>query len=199
LQITLVGKIASIQDSATVVVLTLDDGTGRCPVKFFPGSEEDEYEKQKRAEWRIGAYVRVHGHLGNMGTSQAVIAFAIRPIAEHNEVTFHFLQAIFQRAHLAQGAANSPAAPAQTAGLGGYGVPAAAYVPAGGGAAGNAVFQEVQNIFQEEPSEVGLTAEQVMSRTGGRLSAAAVQAAIRHLVDEGTLYSTIDEHHWKAC
>ena len=43
-------------------------------------------DKQRRAEWRAGVYVRVHGHVSNFGRNQEVIAFNIRPITDYNEV-----------------------------------------------------------------------------------------------------------------
>lgn len=51
-----------------------------------PWSAEGELERQKRAAWRPGMYVRVHGHLSNFGESQYVLAFNIRLVADHNEV-----------------------------------------------------------------------------------------------------------------
>ena len=51
-----------------------------------PAPAESELDKQRRAEWRQGIYVRVHGHISSFGKSQEVIAFNIRPIFDHNEV-----------------------------------------------------------------------------------------------------------------
>lgn len=50
---------------------------------MFADSESD---RQRRAEWRPGMYVRVHGHISSFGKSQEVIAFNIRPVVDHNEV-----------------------------------------------------------------------------------------------------------------
>ncbi len=50
---------------------------------------ESESDRQRRAEWRPGMYVRVHGHISSFGKAQEVIAFNIRPVVDHNEVRLH--------------------------------------------------------------------------------------------------------------
>ncbi|CAI7898374.1 unnamed protein product [Closterium sp. NIES-54] len=46
-----------------------------------------------------GVYVRVHGHVRLQNNKRYVIAHAVRPVTDFNEVTFHFLDAIFVYLH----------------------------------------------------------------------------------------------------
>lgn len=48
---------------------------------------ESETDRQRRAEWQPGKYVRVHGHISSFGKSQEVIAFNVRPVADFNEAS----------------------------------------------------------------------------------------------------------------
>ncbi len=43
-------------------------------------------DRQRRAEWREGAYVRVHGHVSSVGREKSIVAFNMRLVADFNEV-----------------------------------------------------------------------------------------------------------------
>ena len=43
------------------------------------------------------------------------------------------------------------------------------------------------------------TLAQVLARAGGRYSLVQVREAVEGLQNEGHLYSTIDENHYKSC
>lgn len=41
---------------------------------------------QKKAAWRVGAYVRVHGNMRTFDSRRTIVAFNIRAILDFNEV-----------------------------------------------------------------------------------------------------------------
>jgi hypothetical protein len=43
--------------------------------------------QQRKAECRVGVYVRVHGHLRAFGGEKSIYAFNIRPVKDYNEVS----------------------------------------------------------------------------------------------------------------
>lgn len=90
---------------------------------------------------------------------------------------------------------------ADTYAMGGGAAPAA--VPAFGAPAGvNPVQAEVMAVFnapEARDANEGLAVQEVVQRLGGRIPEQQIMQAINFLVDEGHLYSTIDEHHFKAC
>jgi len=45
--------------------------------------------EQRKAEWREGVYVRIHGHLRAFGGEKSIVAFNIRPVTDFNEVGFY--------------------------------------------------------------------------------------------------------------
>ncbi|PRW56187.1 replication A 32 kDa subunit A-like [Chlorella sorokiniana] len=208
--ITLVGKVLSTNESGLTYGLEIDDGTGKAAVKIWISDDDSELDKQRRAEWRAGSYVRVHGHISNFGKNQEVIAFNIRPVTDHNEITYHFLQCIFQHAHLVKGAPGGGAVKQEQ---GGYGAPAAA-APAAGGYGGapaaggynpngglSAVQADVMNFFNapDAQGDAGISLDDVLARAGGRYSMVQIREAVDALQNEGHLYSTIDENHFKSC
>lgn len=87
---------------------------------------------QRRADWRVGVYVRVHGHLRSFENKKSMVVFSLKVIIDFNEVqqcsdrlqlycqyrhthdsavllqvSFHFLQCIFQHVHLTRGQSQS--------------------------------------------------------------------------------------------
>lgn len=214
--VTIVGRVLATQESGLTFGLTIDDGTGQAAVKIWISDDESDTDRQRRAEWRQGVYVRVHGHVSSFGKAQEVIAFNIRPVADFNEVTYHFLQCIFQHVHLTKGGgaalgtgggAAAPvggmkqeAAGGYAAPVGGYGAaPAAGYNPNSGL---TAVQNDVMTFFnapEAQQGDAGISIEDVLARAGGRYSLVQVREAVDALQNEGHLYSTIDENHFKSC
>lgn len=198
--VALVGKIVDVKEDNVTFNMHLDDGTGKIMVKMFINNDGNEdIERQQRAELLEGSYARVFGHIGNYNNERQINAFSIRPVKDHNEVTYHLSQVIFQHLHLTKGslgegqnlggnmdAVKSHMAPVVPAVVGGM-------AP---------VDSEVLNIFNTPEAmnlDAGLTVADVVSRSSNRFDHQTVMGAINRLVDEGHLYSTIDDAHWKSC
>ncbi|KAK9864910.1 hypothetical protein WJX84_000889 [Apatococcus fuscideae] len=215
--VTLVGKLTSVQEQSACVVYQLNDGTGAIEVKNWIDTDSD-YDAAKKAELRLGVYVRVHGHLRVFDGQKSVVAFNMRPITDFNEVTYHCLQSIFQHLHLTKGTRTGPpgggSLAARTAGAlpqtngagngGAYGGGAAASYPAAGtsGTGRTAVQEEALAVFNTsnaQSSEVGISVDQVVGQLAGKFSEQQVRQAVAFLSDEGQIYSTIDDLHFKSC
>jgi replication factor A2 len=200
--LTLLGKIVKANDSSTSLMYTIDDGTGTCEVKIWVDADDADGQNQNKAEWKVGAYVRVYGHLRAFQGQRGVIAFNMRPVTDFNEITYHFLEVVYCNSHNASRAATAGAAPA-TAAMGGdsayaapsAGAPAAA-MPAAGGSANDQVFA----IFNgpQGHGESGVRVDDVVTQLNGRFTEAQVRESVEHLVNEGHLYSTIDDDHFKS-
>lgn len=213
--VTLVGKVLSASESGLTYGLTIDDGTGTAAVKIWISDDESESDRQRRAEWRPGMYVRVHGHISSFGKAQEVIAFNIRPVVDHNEITYHFLQCIFQHVHLTKGggaalggagaAALGGVKQEQAGGFGGApaggfgGAPAAGYNPNQGLTPIQSDLMAFFNAPDVQNGDAGISIDEVLARSGGRYSLVQVREAVEALQNEGHIYSTIDENHFKSC
>eukprot|EP00850_Spirogloea_muscicola_P024361 SM000694S20651 [mRNA] locus=s694:113:1676:+ [translate_table: standard] len=169
---------------------------------------EDIGEGQDLAAIQIGAYVRVHGHLRVFQGRKYLVGFCVRSVTDFNEVTFHNLECIF--VHLAASAPAAQPSAAIGASNGPYARPppyaATPVNPVSGAGAGMGDGQgmdDVQKVvlgFYENPKnaekEQGISWMEVAGSISG-YSRPQIKAAVDFLVNEGQLYSTIDDNHFK--
>eukprot|EP00249_Psilotum_nudum_P036570 c8027_g1_i1 orf=121-1023(+) len=221
--VTLVGMVFEKEEKVTDVSFSLDDGTGRIEVKRWIDGQ-DTHESMEMSSIRNGAYVRVHGHLRSFQGRRNVVAFSVRPITDFNEITFHFIECVF--VHLSNlkstGVTSTPATastpyvghnpvmntsafggsrtgPQNVGGIGNYNQ----YMPPPASASGSSmgeIYKRVQAIFEEPASlapEAGLHIDEVARRMPG-FSKKQVKDAVEFLVNEGVIYSTIDDDHFKS-
>ncbi|CAI5506076.1 unnamed protein product [Closterium sp. Naga37s-1] len=178
----LVGKVARRDDHETDVSIVLDDSTGKIEVRRWIDRDTNELATLETV--RPGAYVRVHGHVRLQNNKRYVIAHAVRPVTDFNEVTFHFLDAIFVYLHTrktgggADGTEASPhqppqrpqqpaynqyvppPAPAAAGAAGGMGGGGGAFGGAGGGAGGGRGVELRDRIMQFYESPQNATVQQ---------------------------------------
>lgn len=219
--VTLVGMVFNKDEKVTDVSFVLDDGTGRIEVKRWIDGQ-DTHESMEMNAIQNGAYVRVHGHLRSFQGKRNVVAFSVRPITDFNEITFHFAECIY--VHLHNLKTTGGAQPTSTTTFGGnnstqapshspYGGPVstgaghtgnyAQYMPSNTSTVGGSMDEcqkRVHAIFEEPQSmaaEVGLHVDDVARRMTG-FSKVQVKDAVEFLVNEGLIYSTIDDDHYKS-
>ncbi|KAG8470890.1 hypothetical protein KFE25_009311 [Diacronema lutheri] len=199
-QVTIVGMIMSVDAKSTAVTYRIDDGTGFIEVKVWPDSDDSDAITSKRDQLQEGVYVRAIGLLRTFAGNKSITSFHLRTLSEPNELTFHLLEAI--HVHLAHthgpGAFShsQPAAPHAQAQAGTGARPAQSGV-GHADAAGSNLQDEVLNLFvQNVALEQGLSVDAVCERFAEQ-PRSAVLSAIHKIRDEGHLYDTIDEMHFK--
>ncbi|CAI5961285.1 unnamed protein product [Closterium sp. NIES-65] len=188
----LVGKVARRDDHETDVSIVLDDSTGKIEVRRWIDRDTNELATLETV--RPGAYVRVHGHVRLQNNKRYVIAHAVRPVTDFNEVTFHFLDAIFVYLHTrktgggADGTEASPNQPPQRPQQPAYNQcesSLSALYPS------TCLFTLCRNIQQ------GIHHQQV-AQSMPDVSPQEIRSTVEFLVMEGLLYSTIDEDHFRS-
>ena len=211
--LTLLGKIVATNDSSTSQMYTIDDGTGTVEVKMWVDADEaadGAANNRSSSDLKVGSYARVYGHLRAFQGVRNVIAFNMRPVTDFNEITYHFLEVVYCNSHNGVRAAAAAAAPGSGAAAGvdgnAYAAPAAAHgnaaaaaaVPAA--AAGGDINEQVFAIFNgpQGASDQGVRVNEVVTQLNGRWTEEQVRGAVDHLVNEGHLYSTIDDDHFKS-
>ena len=148
-------------------------------------------------------YVRVVGKIRNFQNSKQIVAFDVRPVKDHNEVTYHMISAVQVHLHHT----TQPAAPVDSNGPGfGFGAapamqsaPAQAAPMAGADSGLSDVQKSVMSIIEQRGAgEMGCEFGVVKSELGAKFNEQQLRDAIEFLSGEGHLYSTIDEDHFKA-
>ncbi|TYZ57839.1 hypothetical protein PybrP1_002699, partial [[Pythium] brassicae (nom. inval.)] len=101
--VKLVGILSNVVPHSTNVNFQLDDGTGVVDGRLFLHAEDGEYADSEVAKLRDGIYVRVVGNLRTFQEKVSLSAFAVTPIEDFNEVTHHFLDAIYVHCYNTKG------------------------------------------------------------------------------------------------
>ncbi|KAH7293791.1 hypothetical protein KP509_28G042500 [Ceratopteris richardii] len=203
--VTILGMVHNKEERSTDVSFLLDDGTGRVEVKRWIDGQ-DTFENEQIAALQDGVYVRVHGHLRSFQGKRNIVAFSVRPVTDFNEVTYHFLECIF--VHLHNSKANGMAVKGPSISSPNYGNPVGGGAPSqyvtpnmtGVGGSMDECQKRVHSVFEEPSSlssEVGLHIDDVARRIPG-FTKKQVKDAIEFLVNEGLIYSTIDDDHYKS-
>jgi len=197
-QITIVGMILAVTEAATNVSFNVDDGTGKIEVRIWLDSEEPaESANEKRAGWRVGAYIRVIGHLRSFNNKRSVMAFRIQPIVDLNEITYHLCECVY--VHLQntkgnlQGSSSNTSTTAPTSFANAYSAPQATLNSHLSDIHGQVLT--VIRTLAAHRSE-GISVQQIASQV--KCDIAAVRHAMEFLSSEGHVYSTIDEDHFQV-
>jgi len=202
-QVRLVGCIVEMKEQSTSLVYIVEDGTGRVEVKLWLEQDDNEELASTRAKCCEGTYIRVIGNIKEFNGKRHISAFNVRPVEDFNELTHHALEAIF--VHMRSEKESSDT---KTAGDGA--APMATGHTAQQSSAGQghnneddgmssinkAVLQVFNNASSDEHGLDRRKAIEMLIPKG--FDAQAIRKSIGFLVDEGHLYSTIDEDHLKS-
>ena len=84
----------------TKATYNIEDGTGSVEVTFWlnDAQDEDSWARQKLAKMTPGAYVVVHGNIKEYDGRLTISAYDMRPVEDFNQVTHHYLEAIYVHA-----------------------------------------------------------------------------------------------------
>uniref|UniRef100_A0A3P9LE02 Replication protein A C-terminal domain-containing protein n=1 Tax=Oryzias latipes TaxID=8090 RepID=A0A3P9LE02_ORYLA len=149
-----------------------------------------------------GTYVKVSGNLRSFQNHRSMVAFCIRPLEDMNEITSHMLEVV--QAHMALGK------PQNTLGGGGGMTAGSVSKPAIGGMGGSYAGasdmtnnglspnqNQVLSLIRGCPEPQGISIQDLKHRLGG-MSLPMIKQAVEFLSNEGHIFSTIDEDHFKS-
>ncbi|KAI4376241.1 hypothetical protein MLD38_014026 [Melastoma candidum] len=205
--VTLLGKVCNKAERVTDVTFSLDDGTGRIDCNKWINEALDTSEMEGILD---GMYVRVHGHLKNFQGKKQLNVFSIRPVSDFDEIPHHFVECIYvhmyntRLKHNSQsGGANTQTQmtnPVMSNSYNGYSAPMPNQFGGQHGSHGLApVAQMVLDCLQQPQYLMvmkGAHISEVAQQIG--LSVDKTREAISSLVEEGLVYSTIDDFHFKS-
>ncbi|XP_028280751.1 replication protein A 32 kDa subunit [Parambassis ranga] len=201
-QVTIVGIIRNTDKSMTNIQYKVDDMTGApMDVKQWVDTEDSSVDNTVLPP---GTYVKVSGNLRSFQNHRSVVAFSVRPLEDINEITSHMLEVV--QAHMALGkpqtmsniggGMSSSVTPMSRPAIGGM----------GGSYAGandmmnnglNANQNQVLSLIRGCPDQQGISIQDLKLRLGG-MSLPVIKQAVEFLSNEGHIFSTIDEDHYKS-
>mmetsp|Transcript_16591 Transcript_16591/g.46835 ORF Transcript_16591/g.46835 Transcript_16591/m.46835 type:complete len:284 (-) Transcript_16591:36-887(-) len=206
-QVTVVGILLNVSRSTTCVNGEIEDGTGTISFRFWVN--EDDMEELK---WeRKNLYVRLFGAFSTSqkdSDTRALNIQRVRIVEDHNEITYHLADCI--RSHLRRVRGPSAAAPqadtsmmdASSVNLGqsAYAQPTTF---AGGNAAPAADLQSaIVNLIGNCQEEAGISynsvVEGLQSLGFSVHEHEPVASIITDLINDGHIFQTIDDYHFKA-
>jgi len=195
----LVGQVVTIQPQATNYVYWIDDGSGRIEARLWhdPTNEEDTGKWDGIEELK---YVRVTGSLKTFGSRRYINATNIRVAQDPHEIFFHILEAMTVTLMIDKGVSSASAhtsAPAEAGVASAYSTHQSinasdqySYLPA--------LQQKIARFISIQPrSEEGIHVSIIARAIGTEGDAERISNALDKLMDEGLVYTTMDDSHFQ--
>uniref|UniRef100_K3W659 Replication protein A C-terminal domain-containing protein n=1 Tax=Globisporangium ultimum (strain ATCC 200006 / CBS 805.95 / DAOM BR144) TaxID=431595 RepID=K3W659_GLOUD len=224
--VKMVGILSNVVPHSTNVNFQLDDGTGIIDGRMFLHADDADLAESEIAKLRDGIYVRVVGNLRTFQEKVSLSAFSVTPIEDFNEITHHFLDAIYVHCYNTKGPLQSSGGAAGANAFGtpvkgsssGFDAPLAGqqtwnqgsstYLGHSGSMGGGMDYGMMDSNFSPEQkaildvlgtctSDRGLKIDQIFLELRGQMSEDQLRGALNYLTSEGHVYSTIDENHFK--
>lgn len=198
-----VGMVTNKTERVTDVGFLLDDGTGKLIVHRWTNEAVDQKEMENIVD---GMYVKVHGKLNDFQGKAQLVAFVVRPLTDFNELTYHFIECAYVHLYntkLQKASVVSDANATSSA----NGNPCNGYQTmlqnqlSGqyGGDALKGIDQRVMDYLQQPSNlarEKGVHRDEIAQRLN--LPVGKIMESIQALENDGLVYSTIDECHYKS-
>ncbi|KDP33438.1 hypothetical protein JCGZ_07009 [Jatropha curcas] len=206
--VTVVGMVFDKAVKVTDVSFIVDDGTGRIGCRRWVNENLDTTEMETIQD---GMYVRVNGHLKSFQGVKQLVAFSVRPVTNFDEVTFHFIDCIHthlqnSKLQLQIGASIQPQMLESSTNTpvrnGSNEYQAATTIQLSKQYSVDGLKdtdQLILDYLQQSSSmgqEKGVHMDELCQQL--KLPMEKIKGSIRSLEDEGLIYSTIDEFHYKA-
>lgn len=215
-QATIVGIVMQAEVKSTDILYTIDDGTGSINVRQY--IDEDQ-QQQGVPNIPDNTYVRIYGNLRLVNDQKTMISFSVQPVEDFNEITFHLLDTI--HAHLratkgnpSQQSITSPQS--MNTKLGMHDVHMATTAASSSSSASMSISAqqlpsdpqaaftrlctdvlEAVKITQQIDDFNGCTIGDIMPKLA-HYTFEQVRTAVDTLSNEGHIYSTSDDDHFKA-
>lgn len=200
-QVTFVAQIMKVSLREVNFTLELDDGTSRIEAKVWSTSSEDSADdaflEEKKAMWREGVYVRVHGSVKSFREKKVVHTVNVRVIDDFNEITYHFLEAIavhlentrgssFKQEFTHSSSSSSSHHPNHTQ----------TETPP----TGDPTLDRICQIIHQSSGEAGshiLDIHRLMKLNGSEMSLDDLKRCLKVLIDRYIAFTTTDELHFQ--
>ncbi|XP_072102638.1 replication protein A 32 kDa subunit [Mobula birostris] len=197
-QVTVVGIIKDSEKAPTNILYKLDDMTGP-PMDVRQWVDTDEAGSENIVV-PPGTYVKVAGHLRSFQNKKSLVAFKIMPLEDMNELTSHMLEVV--QAHLLLNKPQSVPGGSSLAlhsSVRNEAGPVGIYAGANDALMNGLTSQQSQvlNLIRNCREQEGMSID-YMKRTLKNMNIVAIKQAVEFLSNEGHIYSTVDEDHFRS-
>ncbi|XP_072884531.1 replication protein A 32 kDa subunit [Hemitrygon akajei] len=196
-QVTVVGIIKDSEKAPTNILYKLDDMTGP-PMDVRQWVDTDEAGSENIVV-PPGTYVKVAGHLRSFQNKKSLVAFKIMPLEDMNELTSHMLEVV--QAHLLLNKPQSVpgGSLALHSSVRNEAGPVGIYAGANDALMNGLTSQQSQvlNLIRNCREQEGMSID-CMKRTLKNMNIVAIKQAVEFLSNEGHIYSTVDEDHFRS-
>uniref|UniRef100_G3MPX1 Replication protein A C-terminal domain-containing protein n=2 Tax=Amblyomma TaxID=6942 RepID=G3MPX1_AMBMU len=188
--VSLVGLVLSVDQQSTRVNFTLDDRTGP-PIEGLIFAQEEEQMRVMR-HLVEGSYVRVVGPVRSVDGKRQLKAFKVFPVTDLNELTLHLAEVVYANMALRVGFASTSMKhePMDTS--------SNSFL---GGAVSNLGLNQQQKlvyeVIRECTTNIGISFNEICSKLKS-LSNNSVRDVVEFLANEGHIFTTMDDEHYKA-
>ncbi|XP_075052009.1 replication protein A 32 kDa subunit [Mixophyes fleayi] len=197
-QVTIVGIVRHAEKAPTNILYKVDDMTA-APMDVRQWVDTDEASCENVVV-PPRSYVKVSGHLRSFQNKKSVVAFKIAPIEDMNEFVSHMLEVV--QAHMSLNAQSPPGGGASSVVLS---TPGRLGDARGSFSGGNDMQtngltphqSQILNLIKSCKGSEGMGADDLKSRLHG-MNANTIKQALEFLSNEGHIYSTVDEDHYKS-
>ncbi|CAN1825470.1 Replication protein A 32 kDa subunit A [Linum perenne] len=172
--VTVVGMVSDKDEKVSDIGFIIDDGTGRVACKRWINEPFDKIEADGILE---GSYVRINGHLSSFQGTTNLVVFSTRPVTNYDEISFHFIDCI--HSHILSSKAKL----------------AKQYTIDGLKDCDQLVIECLKQ-YADMGQEKGMHIDEICKHL--KLPSEKIKESIRAMEDDGLIYSTIDEYHYKA-
>lgn len=184
-QVSLVGVITRIVPFVANILYSVDDMSGPpMDVKYWTDTEDPHVLK---TTFSPGTYVKVSATLHTFQGQRSLVALNMRRLDDLNEITSHMLevvQAHMQLGGVANGDGNSVHG----------GGPSTAHTETNGL---TTTQNHVLNVVKSFSAHEGIRFQDLLRRCGC-FTVSNIRLSLKFLLNEGYIFSTIDEEHFKA-
>ncbi|GJQ10096.1 hypothetical protein GpartN1_g4854.t1 [Galdieria partita] len=199
--VTFVGYIVKFDELSTNLCYQIEDGTATMEVRLYMLDNDSEHQAHKREALQPGVWVRAFGSLREFNGERSVKAYHIQPVEDMNEILFHRLQVIQVYLQQTHGTANKSNQALNSSNA--NGIPTEQFEPFTDNM-NDCSFSPIQQSVLSTIRHIsrdyrGTSAEEIVANLKQQFAPKDIHEAIHFLMDEGHIYTTIDENHYQAC
>ncbi|CAN1825467.1 Replication protein A 32 kDa subunit A [Linum perenne] len=199
--VTVVGMVSDKDEKVSDIGFIIDDGTGRVACKRWINEPFDKIEADGILE---GSYVRINGHLSSFQGTTNLVVFSTRPVTNYDEISFHFIDCI--HSHILSSKAKLPRMGESTFTTPVKSEPTNSQASSASQLAKQYTIDGLKDCDQlvieclkqyaDMGQEKGMHIDEICKHL--KLPSEKIKESIRAMEDDGLIYSTIDEYHYKA-